>query len=300
MEMAGNLDPANEAGVRAILTEALECGLSDFQTEMLIGRLNKKAHVGVKAIRNLLRAVGAKTVEAVSPEERARREQEDEQRRRREANEAREALGRSCDKIASSPTLLADMEAVVHTLGVVGEDAAIRGGYLAATSRLLRKRAISLLRRGAAGVSSLYGVKTRREVVAVVKAVEDIGGNLDESVKVTVAAVRDKLGINSKSVAAARLIEAAERGALELDEEKSGSGKGRPRYFKLLKTSSQIAAEQGQGVFPPPEDVLRKINYRSSVSSGHADKTDKKDEAINFGHRAAAPEKKPPPWSVRL
>jgi hypothetical protein len=75
------------------------------------------------------------------------------------------------------------------------------------------------------GVSSLYGVKTRREVVAVVKAVEDIGGSLDQSVKITVAALRDKLGINSKSVAANRLMEATERGALELDEEKSGSAK---------------------------------------------------------------------------
>ena len=33
---------------------------------------------------------------------------------------------------------------------MVGEGAAIRGGYLAATSRLLRTHAISLLRRGAA------------------------------------------------------------------------------------------------------------------------------------------------------
>ena len=76
-------------------------------------------------------------------------------------------------------------------------------------------------------MSSLYGVRTRREVVAVVRAIEEIGGSSDESVKVTVAALRDKLGINRKSVAAARLTEAMERGAIELDEEKSGSGKGR-------------------------------------------------------------------------
>ena len=149
-------------------------------------------------------------------------------------------------------------------------------------------------------MSSLYGVKTRREVVAVVKAVEDIGGSLDESVKVTVAALRDKLGINSKSVAANRLIEAAERGALELDEGKIGSGKGRPRYFKLLKTSAQIAAEQGQGVFPLPEDVLREINCSSSVGSGHADKKDKRDEAVNLRDLPRGPEEKPPAWSVRL
>jgi hypothetical protein len=150
MEMAGKLDPTDEPGVRAILTEALECGLSDFQIDMLIGRLNKKVRVGVKSIRNLLRALGAEVVEAVSPEKRAQREREDGERHRREADEERDAFWRSCSKIASSPTLLNDMEAVVHGLRVVGEGAAIRGGYLAATSRLLRKRAISLLRRGAA------------------------------------------------------------------------------------------------------------------------------------------------------
>jgi hypothetical protein len=150
-------------------------------------------------------------------------------------------------------------------------------------------------------VSSLYGVKTRREVAAVVKAVEDMGGSLDESVKVTVATLRDRLGINSKSVAANRLMEAVERGALQLDEEKSGSGKGRPRYFKLLKTSSQIAAEQGQGVFPPPEDVLGQINCLACVGSGHADKTDKKDEAVNLAGPPAAPQKKKTAaWSVQL
>jgi hypothetical protein len=117
---------------------------------MLIGRVNKKARVGVKAIRNLLGVVGAEGVEAVSPEERARRERDDEELRRREADEERDALRRSCSRIALSPTLLAEMEAVVHDLGVVGEGAAIRGGYLAATSRLLRRLAISLLRRGAA------------------------------------------------------------------------------------------------------------------------------------------------------
>jgi hypothetical protein len=523
LEMADELDPANEAGVRAILAKALECGLSDLQTDMLIGRLSKKLRVGVRSIRKLLHAMGVEAAEAAesSPEERTRREQEDEDRRRRKTDEEGEALWRSCSKIALSPTLLAEMEAVVHRLGVVGEDAAIRGGYLAATSRLLRKRAISLLRRGAAaggknflltavlrliprdsvvlmssgspmslvyyggddedalkhkvlyaqeaailaekngvenpltvmlrllisegqidhllaipqaggtpltkkikrngpvavivtsardniesemltrlltsdadesreqtkavvkeiltkednnedepdlspwldfqmwleleapyevsvpfgaalyaayqrrlqafpnalqlrmrrdisglisaiktsailhkaqrekdakgrivatiddyrhahgafdeGVSSLYGVKTRREVVAVLKAVEDMSGSFGASVKVTVAALRDKLGINSKSVAANRLMEAVERGGLELDEERGGSGKGRPRYFRLLKTSSQIEAEQGQGVFPPPEDVLREINCSSCVGSGHADKTDKKD-----------------------
>ena len=153
------------------------------------------------------------------------------------------------------------------------------------------------------GVSSLYGVKTRKEIVAVVKAVEDLGVTLTESAKVTVAALRKRIGINSNSTANDRLMEAVECGALEVDDEASGAGKGRPRYFKLLRTSTQIAAEPGQGVFPPPEDVLKEINSPSSVSSGHADKKDKRDkrdESTEVGEVPAAPEKNPPGWSVRL
>ena len=73
-------------------------------------------------------------------------------------------------------------------------------------------------------------------------------------------------------------MEAVERHVLELDEEKSGSGRGAPRYFKLLKSSSQIASEPGQGVFPPPEDVLREINFEPSVSPGHGDMRDMMDK----------------------
>jgi hypothetical protein len=73
-----------------------------------------------------------------------------EEQRKRDAEEERERLSRSAEPIAKSPTLLAEMEAIVHKSGVVGEEPAIRGAYLAASSRLLRKRPICLLRRGAA------------------------------------------------------------------------------------------------------------------------------------------------------
>jgi hypothetical protein len=546
MEKVAEIDLAKEDSVPAILTEAVKCGLADFQIEMLIKLLAKKAGVGIKPLRKLLGEMRAEAAAAAQPssEERARRELEDGERRKRAADEEREALSRSCSQIASSSTLLADMEAIVHRLGVVGEGAAIRGAYLAATSRLLQKRAICLLRRGAAaggknfllstvlrlmpsdsvvvlssgspmslvyygggdedalkhkvlyvqeaailaeksgvespltillrllisegqidhliavpnagetpvtlkikrngpvavcitsardniesemltrlmtsdadetpeqtravvkslltndegdeeepdlapwldyqrrleleapyrvsvpfgaalytayekrlqafpnalqlrmrrdvsglisaiktsailhktqrnsdakgrivatiddyryaheafdeGVSSLYQVKTRREIIAVVRAVEDMGMTLAESVKVTVAALRRKLGINSNSTADGRLMEAVECGALELDEEKSGSGKGRPRFFKLLKTSAHIEAQPKQGVFPPPDNVLREINIRSSVSSGHADMTDMTDKTEQSVRTSDVPEKKTPGWSVRL
>jgi hypothetical protein len=150
------------------------------------------------------------------------------------------------------------------------------------------------------GVSSLYGVKTRKEIMAVVRAVENMGVTLAESAKVTVAALRKKLGINSNSTADGRLMEAVECGALELDEEKSGSGKGRPRYFKLLKTSAQIHSEPMQGVFPPPDDVLREIKFAPSVGSGHADRKDRTDKTEESVQTSEAAEKKTAGWSVRL
>jgi hypothetical protein len=150
------------------------------------------------------------------------------------------------------------------------------------------------------GVSSLYGVKTRKEIIAVARAVEEMGARIGESLKVTVAALRQKLGINSNKTASDRLMEAVERRVFELDEEKSGSGRGAPRYFKLLKSSLQIASEPGQGVFPPPEDVLREINPELSVSPGHGDMMDMMDKIGRSDQTSPTSEKKTAGWSVRL
>ena len=62
----------------------------------------------------------------------------------------RARLWASCRAIAESKTLLADIRGVTHRLGVVNENEAIAGAYLACTSRLLKRQAISYLRRGAA------------------------------------------------------------------------------------------------------------------------------------------------------
>ncbi len=153
VERIDGVDLSDEDGVPAILAEAVEFGLPDFQIERLIRLLAKKAGVGIKPLR---RSAGRTSFEGrrhsrATEVRRARRRPTGRRGdRKREADEKREALQRVSCRIASSPTLLADMEAVVHGLGVVGEGAAIRGAYLAATSRLLRKRAICLLRRGAA------------------------------------------------------------------------------------------------------------------------------------------------------
>jgi hypothetical protein len=141
------------------------------------------------------------------------------------------------------------------------------------------------------GVSSLYGVKTRKEIVAVVKAIEEMGGRIGESLKITVASLRQKLGINSNKTASDRLMEARERRILELDEEKSGFGRGAPRYFKLVKSSGQISSEPRHGVFPPPEAVLREINFPPSVSPGHGDMGDMMDKTEPSCPTSSPPEK---------
>jgi hypothetical protein len=69
-----------------------------------------------------------------------------------------ESLYERAKDIAESKTLLADMEALAHRLGVVEEGAAIRGAYLAGTSRLLRDNAISYLRRGASSAGKNHAL----------------------------------------------------------------------------------------------------------------------------------------------
>jgi hypothetical protein len=105
-----------------------------------------------KDTENQIRAAAeaAKATEEPTAEDRARLGREDKKRRERETEAEQARLWDSCKDIAESATILADMEAVVHMLGVVGEGAAIRGAYLTATSRLNRARVMCLLRRGAA------------------------------------------------------------------------------------------------------------------------------------------------------
>jgi hypothetical protein len=105
-------------------------------------------------------------------------------------------------------------------------------------------------------VSSLYGVRTRAEIIATVRVAETLGAvEKGDSVKITVAALRKGLGINSNDVAATRLQEAVEQGALEEDHDKRGSSRFSPRFFKLLIPSAALKAEPGLGVFPEPSAV---------------------------------------------
>ena len=123
---------------------------------MALGVKEPAARKFWKDAENQIRAAAAKANEEPTREERTRLERKAKERRKREAKADEARLWNSCKDIAESPTLLADMEALVHRLGVVGEGAAIRGVYLTASSRLNRRRAMCLLRRGAASVGKNF------------------------------------------------------------------------------------------------------------------------------------------------
>jgi hypothetical protein len=126
-------------------------------------------------------------------------------------------------------------------------------------------------------VSSLYGVRTRAEVVAVVQAAETLGAvKGGESVKITVATLRKELGINSNEVAANRLKEAVENAALKEDDSKRGMGRGSPRFFEILKTSHELQTTPTLGVFPAPSAVKKYFEGREGPKM--ADKTDGTDK----------------------
>jgi len=105
--------------------------------------------------------------------------------------------------------------------------------------------------------------------VAVVRAAEALGAiKGGDSVKITVAALRRGLGINSNEVADNRLQEAVESGALKEDDSKRGRGRGSPRFFQLLKTSQELQAAPTLGVFPAPHDVKNIFEGREGSEDG--------------------------------
>jgi hypothetical protein len=165
LKRIGELQQFDEEGARAIVGDAVESNLSGLIVETLIKPLATALGVKENTAKKLWEDEASKVrvaTEAIkaneepATEERARLEWEDKERRKREAEAEQARLWNSCKDIAESPALLADMEAGVHRLGVVGEGAAIRGAYLTASSRLNRRRAMCLLRRGAASVGKNF------------------------------------------------------------------------------------------------------------------------------------------------
>jgi hypothetical protein len=152
LEAASKLTPDDDVGVAALMAEAAAAGLTDVQSDMLAKAIQKATHVGLKTLRRAWAKALADTLKgkhAAEAPERARREEEARVEAARKRGEERARLSASCSSLAHSPTLLAEMEAVAHRLGLVNEGAAARAVYLTYTSRLLVDDAIRMLRSGA-------------------------------------------------------------------------------------------------------------------------------------------------------
>jgi hypothetical protein len=177
----------DEDGARAIVGDAVKSHLSGLIVETLIKPLAVALGVKEPAARKFwkdaesqIRAAAAKANEEPTIEERARIEREDKEKGKRKAETEQARLWNSCKAIAQSPTLLADMEALVHRLGVVGEAAAIRGAYLTASSRLNRASAMSLLRRGAASGGKNFLITKTLELIPTDSVIHYVERQSDE------------------------------------------------------------------------------------------------------------------------
>jgi hypothetical protein len=109
-------------------------------------------------------------------------------------------------------------------------------------------------------LANLYG-KASETTVAVVRAIEDMGGAKDLSVKVTLRELAKRLGIVSLKSAGVRLMAAVDHGAVEQDDSRSGPGGA--RFFKVVKTTKEVEAEPDQGVLPPVGEISRFIFDRA-------------------------------------
>jgi hypothetical protein len=122
------------------------------------------------------------------------------------------------------------------------------------------------------GLAATHGGASEK-VIAVVAAIEEMSGDADLPVKVTLRELAKKLRIVNLRTTGDRLMEAVSCGAVEQDD--SMSGRGGARYFRLLTTADDLRKAPGLGVFPPP-DLVRE-NYIQSQSSENKDTNATKD-----------------------
>jgi hypothetical protein len=154
------LNGTDERGARAIVADAVKAGLSELAVATLIkpwgakfGLTEAQARKFWQKIEKEIRAaedaLKDKKRETLSREEHEAKVRERARKLEEERAATRQRLELSCREIANDPKLLTRLTEVARRAGVVGEDASLRGAYIAASSRFNRRKAISLLRRGA-------------------------------------------------------------------------------------------------------------------------------------------------------
>jgi hypothetical protein len=156
LKRIADLKRLDEQGAREIIADVVKAGFSDLAIETLFRPLAEALGVTVPLAKKFWKdatsaardTVNAETMK-LAAEMQARFEHEATAQRQRMTTEEHERLRASCQTIAESPTLLADMVKIARRLGLVGEGASLRGAYLTASSRFNEDSAICLLRRGA-------------------------------------------------------------------------------------------------------------------------------------------------------
>jgi hypothetical protein len=155
------LNGMDEGAVRAIVGDAIKANLSDLAVGTLLKQLAHKLSVGLpdarkfwqkieKEIKAAEEELKAKKREASSREEQEAKVSEEARKLKEERAARRQRLELSCREIANDPRLLTRLTKIARKAGVVGESASVKGAYIAASSRFNRRKALCLLRRGAA------------------------------------------------------------------------------------------------------------------------------------------------------
>ena len=159
LQRAEELKASDDIALEALARDAIEAKTSEPRMDKLMRTAAKAVGFALLTVRKTFDAARAKLdrdaqakrqadPSAAAAQAAALQAAIDAEKAARDAE--RERLRQSCHGLAEDPQLMEKLGALVDQLGVVGEAANVRAAYLVATSRLVEKNALSLLRRGAA------------------------------------------------------------------------------------------------------------------------------------------------------
>jgi hypothetical protein len=143
-------------------------GFTSVEINLLVRTIADRIGVGRRSMHEAWKAILAQAKEWTRHAAAAARAEADareaEQTKRRQEEE-RAKIWASCGALAESPTVLAEMEAVAHQLGLVNEGAGARAAYLSSVSRLLAGSAVRMLRLGASASGKNIAVETALKLI---------------------------------------------------------------------------------------------------------------------------------------
>jgi hypothetical protein len=158
LKRAEALKAGDDIGLAALAKAAIEAKLSLPRMDKLTREAKRATGFALIAVRKVFDEVRGKlerqkrAAEEADPAVEAARAAAaaaEVERIKAEREAERERLWQTCRDIALAPNLLNQMARLSRQVGVIGEVSAIKGSYIAVTSRLMGSNAISVLRRGA-------------------------------------------------------------------------------------------------------------------------------------------------------